>query len=258
MTTIEVDGTRVEYRQLGAGRDLVLLHSLLTDLTVFDDLAPVLGRTRRVTLLNLPGYGASAPIAPGIERCADHVAAAMRALALPRQTDVFGNGFGGFTALALAIRHGARFDRLLIADALAAFPAEGKTPLQAMAARVEAEGMNAVLDTAIKRMFPDAFVAAHPDVIAARKAALAKADASAFAGACRALAALDIVPLLGTIRNPTLVMVGALDATTAPQPARRLADGIAGCRFELIEECGHCPMLEKPRELLALMNGFLG
>lgn len=258
MAIVNVNGVTVEYRQSGSGRDLVLLHSLLTDLTVFDGISPALAKTRRLTLINLPGYGASAPIAAGgIEDYADHVAAAMAALALPKATDVFGNGFGGFAAVALAVRHGARFERLVIADALAAFPPPAQEPLRAMATRVEAKGMNAVLEVAIKRMFPDAFVAAHPEMIAACKAALAQADAGAFARACRALAALDFAPLLGGIRNRTLVTVGELDATTPPAGASRLADGIAGAQFRPLADCGHCPMLEQPQALVALLENFL-
>lgn len=259
MATLKVNGVNVEYRRSGSGRNLVMLHSLLTELSVFDAVAPALARTRRLTLVNLPGYGASTPIpAASIEDYADHVAAVLAALELPAATDVFGNGFGGFTAVALAVRHGARFERLIVADALAAFPPPAQEPLRAMAQRVEADGMNAVLDAAIKRMFPDAFVAAHPEVIAARKSALARADTGAFARACRALATLDFTPLLGAIRNRTLVTVGELDATTPPAGASRLANGIAGAKFRPLADCGHCPMLEQPAALVALLEEFLG
>lgn len=259
MAQILVNGVNVEYRQSGSGRDLLLLHSLLTEMSVFDAIAPALAQTRRLTLINLPGYGASAPLdAGGIEAYADHVAATMAALNLPNATDVFGNGFGGFAAIALALRHGARFDRLVIADALAAFAPPAQELLRGMAQRVEAEGMQAVLDIAIKRMFPDAFVAAHPDVVTERKAALATADAAAFARACRALAALDFTPALATIGNPTLITVGELDATTPPAGVAQLAAGIAGAQYSPLPGCGHCPMLEKPAELLALLERFLG
>ena len=57
----------------------------------------------------------------------------MDALGLPRDTDVFGNGFGAFVTLELACRHGARFGRLVVADALAAFPEAARAPFRAMA-----------------------------------------------------------------------------------------------------------------------------
>lgn len=258
MANVRVNGTNVGYRQSGSGRDLLLLHSLLTDMSVFDEVGPALARGRRVTLIDLPGYGASAPIqAESIEDYADHVSGVLDALGLPRATDVFGNGFGGFVATALAVRHGARFDRLIIADALPAFPPPAKEPLRAMASRVEAAGMSAVLDAAIARMFPPAFVASHPQLVAERKSALASADALSFARACRALAALDFTPALGSIRNRTLVTAGELDATTPPGGAAQLAAGIAGAQFRALANCGHCPMLEQPAALLTLLQEFL-
>lgn len=247
-----LDGARVEYDQHGAGAPLLLIHSLLTELTVFDVVLPRLARQRRVTRINLPGFGASTPIElTSVGNHADHVARAMEALELPRDTAVFGNGFGAFVALELAVRHGARFGRLIVADALAAFPEAARVPFRAMAERVAAGGMKAVLDTAIGRMFPPAFAERHPDVIAARKAALGAVDPECFRRACLALASLDLTSQLRGIRNKTLVLCGALDQTTPSALARELARKIPGARYEEIADSGHCPMLEQPDTLVA-------
>ena len=257
MPIIRVNSAAVDITQTGAGRDLVLLHSLLADRTAFDRVVPALAKKHRVTLVNLPGYGASAPHGASVEDYADHIAALLRELKLPQQTDVLGNGFGGFIALALAIRHGKQFDRLIIADSLAGFPPAGKEPLRAMAERVKQQGMVAVLDAAINRMFPPAFVAANAELVAERKAALAKADPACFSVACAALAQVDLKPLLAGIRNPTFVMVGALDGATPAPLARDLADGISGAKFLEIAECGHCPQLEKPEIFVSAVEEFL-
>jgi pimeloyl-ACP methyl ester carboxylesterase len=63
--------------------------------------------------------------------------------------------------------------------------------------------------------------------------------------------------VLGTIRNTTLVLVGADDQTTPPAVARQLAASIAGARYAEIAGCGHCPQIQKPQELIALIDGFL-
>ena len=257
MPLLETGGLRVEYHQSGSGPDLLLLHSLLTELTVFARVLPALEAKHRVTRINLPGFGASAPVAlDSVAAHADHVARVMDALALPKTTDVFGNGFGAFVALELAARDGARSGRLLVADALAAFPEPARAPFRGMAERVRAGGMTAVLDTAIGRMFPPDFAAANPAAIEERKRALAAVDPQCFARACLALADLDLGHRLGAIRNPVLVMCGALDQTTPPALARELATRIAGARYEEIPGSGHCPMLEQPDRLVQLINGF--
>ena len=258
MANLDVNGSKVEYRQSGKGPDLLLLHSLLTELTVFDGIAPVLAARRRVTRVNLPGFGASDPLAlVSVGDYADHVAATMDALALPADTAVFGNGFGAFVALELAIRHGQRFGRLVVADTLAAFPEQARLPFRGMAEKVRADGMAAVLDTAIGRMFPPAFTAAHPEVVAARKLALSSADPECFARACLALAALDLRAAVPGIRNPTLVMCGAIDQTTPSALAHELSQAIPGAAWREIAGSWHCPMLEQPGALVALMQEFL-
>ena len=257
MATIRMNGVRVEYRQAGGGPDLLLLHSLLTEMNVFERVLPRLAQAHRVTCLNLPGFGVSDPVElSSVGDHADHVARVMDALSLPPTVDVFGNGFGAFVALELAIRHGARVGRLMVADTAAAFPEPAKAPFRGMAEKVRASGISAILDTAIGRMFPLPFQAVHPEVVAARKAALAPTNGPCFARACMALAALDLRPRLARIRNPTLVMCGALDQTTPPALAREVASAIPGAVYRDIEDSGHCPMLEQPDALVSMIESF--
>ena len=258
MSMLDKDGLKVEYTQTGTGPDLLLLHSLLTELTVFEKVLPALTQNRRVTCINLPGFCASAPVElNSVGEVADHVAKVMAALGLPASTDVFGNGFGAFVALELAIRHGASFNRLVVADCVPAFPEAARVPFRGMAAKVRETGMVAVLDTAIGRMFPPAFQAAHPDVVAHRKTKLAPVDAACFARACLALSTMDLNPQLPGIRNKTLVMCGALDMTTPPALARDVAAAIPGAIYKDIADSGHCPMLEQPETLVKEIRAFL-
>src|SRR5258708_14823140 len=162
-------------------------------------------------------------------------------LRLAGETDVLGNGFGGFIAVALAARPGERFARLVAAAALAAVPEPAKQPLRALAERVAKEGMAGALDIAIRRMFPESFIAAHPDIVQERKRALEKADAACFRSACLALARLDLSAVLGGIGKRTLVISGSEDDTQPPAPARRLAVGIPRARVREKARRGHYP-----------------
>jgi len=251
MPFVRVGEAEVEYEQRGAGPHLLLVHSLLTELTVFDVVLAPLAEKHTVTRINLPGFGRSSPLRLGsVGDHADHVARVMDALELPKDTTVFGNGFGAFVALELAIRHGPRFGRVIVADTLAAFPEPARAPFRGMAERVAKDGMAAVLDTAVGRMFPEDFSKRNPDVVAARKAALGKVDAQCFARACLALASLDLTEKAKTIANETLVLCGSLDQTTPPALARVLAETIPGAYYKEIPGSGHCPMLEQPELLI--------
>jgi 3-oxoadipate enol-lactonase len=235
----------------------VILHSLLADRSAFDRVVPSLSRRRRVWLVNLPGYGASRPAGSSVEDYAERIGALLRSLKL-ENPDILGNGFGGFIAVALAARHGALVRRLIAAPALAAFPEPAKQPLRGLAERVAKEGMTGALEVAIRRMFPERFIAAHPEIVEERKQALTKADPACFRTACLALAALDLSPVLNNIKNQTLVMAGSEDATTPPSLARELAGKIPHAMFRQIEGCGHCPQIENPALFVQVVEEFLG
>ena len=248
----------MDVESIGTGRDLVLLHSLLADRTAFERVTPVLARKRRLHLVNLPGYGASSAIAAdSIEDYADHIAAVLDSLRLARDVDVLGNGFGGFIAVALAARHGRRFAHLVAAPALRGFPAAAKQPFYRMADLAASQGMPAILEAAIQRMFPAAFALAHPEIVAERKSALERTDPKCFRSACLALAKLDLSGVTPDIRNRTLVVVGSDDATTPPALANQLAASISGAQFHELAGCGHCPQIEDPARFVAAVESFL-
>ena len=254
---IETKHGVLDVEQDGLGRDLVLLHSLLADRTAFDLVRPALARNHRLWLVNLPGYGKSDPVDSSIDEYADQIADMMSTLGLPQQTDVLGNGLGGFISLALAIRHGEKLDRLIVADALSAFPEAGKEALRVMAGTIRDKGMAAGLDTAIQRMFPPSFIQAFPEIVNERKKVLLQMNPSLFSGLCIALTQVNFEPSLSRIRNRTLVMAGAMDGTTIPELVSKIADGIPGARFVKVPDCGHCPQIEQPKTFVNLIDDFL-
>jgi 3-oxoadipate enol-lactonase len=249
--------TALDVVKMGRGPDLVLLHSLLSDRTAFDRVAPRLAAERTVWLVNLPGFGASEPAGPGLEDFADRIAEELPKHGLTGKADLLGNGFGGFVSVALAVRHGAMFDRLVFVDTGAAIPPEGKGAFAMMAERVESGGMEAVLATALQRMFPADFLAAHPAIAEERKASLRAADPQRFAAACRALASFDHRAEIAGIRNPCLVIVGLLDTATPPALSYALAKGIAGAELVELAHCGHSPHIQDPEGFWQAIKPFL-
>jgi pimeloyl-ACP methyl ester carboxylesterase len=62
---------------------------------------------------------------------------------------------------------------------------------------------------------------------------------------------------LARIDRPSLVVWGASDGIVSAAYGRAYADSIPGARFELIAEAGHYPYLERPTELLDVVEPFL-
>ncbi|SEH92152.1 3-oxoadipate enol-lactonase [Methylobacterium sp. 275MFSha3.1] len=257
MQAMFADG-QVAVTASGEGPPLVLLHSLLADRTSFDRVTPALGRDFRLLVPDLPGFGASAPAPGGLEAVADRVGAALRAATGGRPAAGLGNGYGGFVLLLCALRHPDLFDRLVFADCGACFPEPGRAAFRGMAGAAAEKGLAALADTAMRRLFAPAFQAAHPDLMAERRAAFLRTDVDVFRAACAALAGLDLRARLSEIRAPALVLVGEEDEATPPAMARELAAGLPDARFVTLPDCAHVPQLQAPeifaREVLAFLR----
>ena len=70
---------------------------------------------------------------------------------------VLGNGYGGFVALQMAIRHPGIASRLILADCGAAFSEPGREAFRNMAAASRAKGLAAITDVAMRRLFAPEF-----------------------------------------------------------------------------------------------------
>ncbi len=64
---------------------------------------------------------------------------------------------------------------------------------------------------------------------------------------------IDYAALLGTIKAPSLVVVGAQDVITPPEMGRELANAITDCGYVEIASCGHLSTLERPAEVSKIL-----
>ncbi len=67
----------------------------------------------------------------------------------------------------------------------------------------------------------------------------------------------DSLPLLASIRCPTLVLCGRQDALTPLARHEEMATGIGGALLVVLEDCGHLSTLEKPDEVNAALRRWL-
>jgi pimeloyl-ACP methyl ester carboxylesterase len=62
---------------------------------------------------------------------------------------------------------------------------------------------------------------------------------------------------LGSIKCPTLVLVGDGDEATPPELAREIAGAITGARLVMIADCGHLSTLEQPEKVTAALVDWM-
>ncbi len=245
--------------QAGEGADLVVLHSLLADRHAFDPVLPALAARHSVTLFNLPGFHGSQPTLLALmDAYVACIEDGFDELKIGSDAILIGNGFGGTLALAFAFAHPERLAKLVLSDAAASFPPEGRAAFAAMAEKVEDGGLGAVAEIAAKRVYSPAYLAAHPEAVEQRKAVLMGIDAESVPGRLQdpagdrpdARARQNQGADAGRLRR-----IRPGDAAGAQQA---VADKIKGARYVELPGCGHCPPLEQPQAFLAAIKDFVG
>jgi 3-oxoadipate enol-lactonase len=256
MDRLFADGT-VNAGQSGQGPALFLFHSLLSDRASFDAITPTLSQSFRVIVPELPGFGGSKAVQGGLAGVADRMAQAVTEGAGGGAAIVLGNGYGGFVALQMAIRHPDIATKLILADCGAAFSETGRQAFRNMAAASAAKGLQAITDVAMRRLFAPEFQHQHPDLMRGRREAFLKTDIEVFQAACGALAELDLRPELKQVKVPVLVLVGEHDEATPPPMSGELAAGLPDARLKILPGCAHVPQLQSPELFLATIGDFL-
>jgi 3-oxoadipate enol-lactonase/4-carboxymuconolactone decarboxylase len=230
---------------------LLMLHSLGTNLHVWDAQAAVFAASFRVIRFDLRGHGltSSTPGPYSIPAMARDAIGVLDALGVA-QAHVAGLSIGGLIAQAIAQIAPERVASLVLCDtAISIPPAHLWTE---RAALVRKSGMAAVVDAVMARwMTPPN--AGTPEAYGLRAMLLATAP-EGYAASAEAIAAW---PGASGLTAPTLVIVGSDDLATPPAAAAALAASIPGARLTEIAAAAHIAPMETPDAVTAAMAGFL-
>ncbi|MGF6771700.1 3-oxoadipate enol-lactonase [Paraburkholderia sp. GAS199] len=229
-----VNGTELHYRidgdRHGNAPWIVLSNSLGSDLSMWTPQVAALAKHFRVLRYDTRGHGHSeAPKGPyTIEQLAGDVLGLMDTLKIAR-ANFCGLSMGGLTGVALAARHGSRFERVVLCNTAARIGSpEVWVP---RAAKARTEGMNALADAVLPRWFTAEYMQREPVVLAMIRDVFVHTDKEGYASNCEAIDATDLRPEAPGIKLPTLVISGTHDLAATPAQGRELAQSIPGARY---------------------------
>jgi 3-oxoadipate enol-lactonase len=168
-----------------------------------------------------------------------------------------GLSMGAMVGQGLAIRYPELVSKLVLANTVPRYPAEAVAAWEQRIATVRGQGMAAVTEMVVERYLHAAFRAAHPHQAERIRARLLRDDPAAYASCCAAVAGVDWLDSLATIRCPTLVISGARDVGAPPGQGQAIAERIPGARFHVIDDASHLSVIETPEEFEKLVGDFL-
>jgi 2-succinyl-6-hydroxy-2,4-cyclohexadiene-1-carboxylate synthase len=237
-----------------AGRRVVLVHGFTQTLAAWGAVGERLAGRWEVVRVDLPGHGGSGRVRAGFVEAAGLVGEAGGA-------GVYcGYSLGGRLCLRLALDRPELVRGLVLVGASPGIAEPGaragrRAADEALAGRIEREGVAAFLD----RWLAGPLFATLPAEAAGRAERLAN-TAEGLAYALRRLGTGAQEPLwdrLATLRPPTLLVAGALDARFAAIAGEMAAAIGPHARVALVPGAGHAVHLERPAELAALVEEFL-
>jgi len=254
---VAVEGGTLWVERSGEGEPVVLIHDGIVHAVGWDDVLPTLSSQFEVIRYDRRGYGRSTAPQASFSNLAD-LEAVLARLAIGK-AHLMGSSAGGGLAIDFALAHPERVASLtLVGAVVSGFPYTrhmsgrgGHLTARAAADPAEARRYWASVDPY--------FIAPDSKAVHDRVAAILEQFPQNLAEAKDRFAEKGppALPRLGTIRVPTLVLVGEHDIPDVHAHAGAIAAGIPYARREVMADSGHVPYLEQPYAFAVQVVGFL-
>lgn len=266
--TIEVDGARINYAEIGGGPAIIFVHGLGGCWQNWLENMPRMAELGyRAIALDLPGFGSS-PMPPGEISIPGYgkLLGDLRSELGVGACTLVGNSMGGFIAAEVAVGEPEWVDRLvLVSSAGISHATMRRGPVVAGARMTVATNpfLRRVDLTSMRRpgLRDLAFgkVMKHPERM--RRELLVEfmtpaLGAPGFVSAAAALTGYDLLDRLERIRVPTRIVWGRDDLVVPAADAAGFVERIRGAELVVFDDCGHVPMAEHPTRFNRLLARF--
>ncbi|MBY0509597.1 MAG: alpha/beta fold hydrolase [Rhodospirillaceae bacterium] len=263
----------LHYHEAGTGPVLLLLHGSgpgVTGWANFEKNLPVFAHHFRTIILDLPGYGKSAPVDGNpMQASVDGVIRFMDGLKLDT-AHIVGNSLGGMIGAMLGAQHPKRLSRLVSIGGIGynvftAFPGEGINLLTEFVedptrARIEqwlrsmVYDQSIVTDELIERRLKQAL---DPVTMASSKKLYSRASLAGLKAMNEGPNVAMTFSYLAAIQAPTLLTWGRDDRVSPLERAFVAMRMIPNCELHVFPKCGHWAMIEHKTAFERLVIEFL-
>ncbi len=233
---------------------LVLLHGVGLDHTMWDAVRRELGTGLDVVAPDLLGHG-TAPPAPSGCTLADLVSHAMAQF--EGSAHVVGFSLGGMVGQSLALRQSERVRSLTCVSTVYD---RSPTQQQAVLSRWQraSTDFEAAVAAAVERWFPPERNV-DPSLVARTRRVLLANNRDSYLRAYRVFATADeeLTAHLSAFSGPLLAVTGDLDQGSTPRMSEHLAAAVPHGRSRVVPGVGHMLPEERPAELARLISTFV-
>jgi pimeloyl-ACP methyl ester carboxylesterase len=264
----------IHYHEAGEGPALLLLHGSgpgVTGWANFENNLPVFAKHYRTFIIDLPGYGKSAPVeGMPMQVCADAIIRFLDGLKIDK-AHILGNSLGGMVGSMVAAQNPARVDKFVTIGGIGynlftAFPNEGINLLVEFIENPTRERITQWLHSMVydRSIVTDDLIdkrlkqALDPVTMATSKKLYSRAAMNAIAAMTEGPHAAATFAHLAAVQAPTLLVWGRDDRVSSMDRAFVAMRMVPNCELHVFPKCGHWAMIERKADFEELVLGFLG
>ena len=257
-----INNNHIFYTEEGPAEGLpaIFLHGFPFNHSMWLGQLKAVGGFCRAVAYDTKGHGLS-DVGDGqysIEGHVDDLIGVLDALRIKRAV-IVGLSMGGYIALRALERNPERFLAAVLCDTRSeADTNDARVRRFAGVKTVKLEGSAVFADTFVKAIFAQESFARKPEAVAMIHQIIESTPPLSLAGTLLALASrTDTTPSLGSIRIPTLIMVGEHDGVTPVDASRAMHERISGSTLHVIPGAGHMSNLENAEVFNERLVAFL-
>lgn len=236
--------THYKYIHQGKDHTFLFIHSLGTDLRIWDEVSEILFPFGNILAYDLRGHGLSEySIAPsGLDDYANDCIDLLNHLEMDKNIIPIGISVGGMIAQLLANKIPAKLSKLVLCST--GYKIGTDQTWNDRMQLVQSHGISSISQGVIDRWFSISFKSSHPEHALGYKNMLERSFVDGYIETCKAIRDADLGDIAGNIKIPSLVIVGNEDQSTTPELNKNLADRIEGSDFYIIQNAGHIPCID--------------
>jgi pimeloyl-ACP methyl ester carboxylesterase len=257
---LSINGAEIFYSEAGQGKPILLVHGYPLSGALFGRIVPALSQSYRVITPDLRGFGqSSAPATTDtVDVYAKDMLTLMDKLGIAKAT-IGGMSMGGPVVLSMYKMAPDRFNGLLLIDTAfkKASPAEAGL-WNGMATMASENGATDLIPFLLPQMLTGKTRTDDKAQASYLTAIIKEATTTGLISGAKALAnRTDATELLGTIKVPTLVVVGEDDPLYGFEVAEMMQSKISGAQLHIVPDAAHAAIFEAPQDAGGAILAFV-
>jgi 3-oxoadipate enol-lactonase len=251
---------RIAVEYAGSGEIVIFLHGIGGNRRNWRDQIPAFAEHFKAVAWDARGYGDSDDYEGPLDfrSYADDVVRVFDHFGVARGT-IVGLSMGGRIAMDFAARYPQRLKSLVLCDTHKGFGGFSEEKKAAFIAARKEPLVNGKEPKDIAGPVARTLIGpkASQEAFDALVDSMTRLHKESYIKSIEATVRMDVRSDLGTIKVPTLVVVGGADRLTTVEMAQEMAAEIPGAELAVIADAGHLVNIEEPEQFNRLVIGFL-